>query len=155
MNSAGMTNVGWFQFQVYHLCDLLLQDKSLSQVLSKLEIAFQDSVPRPFSVIAAKLEGIHPGLGAQMGELWGPATIAQAKGCGEGGGTSPKHSLLVVENLSAKPIVVTLGTQPPVTVQPNSWTTLDGKTGERVQTDRDSCFLFGAEPTITRISSPR
>jgi hypothetical protein len=154
MSSAGMTNVGWFQFQVYHLCDLLLRGKSLSQVLSELKIAFQDKVPRPFSVIAAKLEGIHPGLGAQMGRLWGPTTIAEAKGCGEGGGTTPKRSLLVVENLSAKPIVVTAGTQPPVTVQPNSWTTLDGNMGERVQTDRDSCFLIGAEPAITRISSP-
>lgn len=155
MSSTGMTNVGWFQFQVYHLCDLLLQGKSLSPVLSELKIAFQDKVQRPFGVIAEKLEGIHPSLGAQMGRPGGPTTIAEAKGCGEGGGITAKRSLLVVENLSAKPIVVTAQTRPPVTVQPNSWTTLDGNMGGRVQTDRDSCFLIGAEPAITRISSPR
>jgi hypothetical protein len=107
---VGMTNYGWFQFQVYRMCNLLLNDRPLLWLLSELKNAFQDPTPRPFSQIAAKLEAIHPGLGREMGALWRPTTLpdSQAKPCRDGA-ASNKDSDLVVVNSSSTPVKVTSG----------------------------------------------
>src|ERR1700736_6777307 len=148
----GMTNYGWFQFQVYRMCNLLLNDRPLLWLLSELKNAFQDPTPRPFSQIAAKLEAIHPGLGREMGALWRPTTLpdSQAKPCRDGA-ASDKDSDLVVVNSSSTPVKVTSGKDAPVAIASNSWYTFSGHSGAFVRTDTGACFVFGDESTIARI----
>jgi hypothetical protein len=149
---TGMTNYGWFQFQVYRLADVLLEGKSLLQVLNQLKKAFHDPTRRPFSDVAAKLESIHPGLAKEMGSLWKPTTIpdAQPKPCKKGA-SSDKDSDLVVLNLSAKTVKVISGKDAPVVVSPNSWYTFSGHAEGAVQIDTGTCFVFADEPSIARI----
>jgi hypothetical protein len=153
-DDVGMTNYGWFQFQVYRMCDLLLRDKTLLQLLSELKKAFGDPTRRPFSDVAAKLEVIRPGLGKEMGALWKPTTLpdAQPKPCNDAS-TSGADSDLVVLNTSSKPVNVTYGKDAPVTVAPDSWYALTGHSGALLKLDTGACFAFGDEPSIARISA--
>jgi hypothetical protein len=151
-SDVGMANTAWFQFQVNHMCDLLLKGKSLAVLLSQLKSAFQDTTPRPFRVVAAKLEAIDPGLSLKMGQLWRPTTLPEAKpGSCARGIRSLKASALVVQNRSSKPVELVIGGQPMVTVQPNSWATVRGQDGELVRADQGSCFVIGHEPVIARL----
>jgi hypothetical protein len=81
VGDVGMTNNGWFQFQIYRLADLLLKDKPLPKLLAELKSTFDDPTQGPFSHIAAKLEAVRPGLGGEVGPLWKPTTLpdSQAK----------------------------------------------------------------------------
>jgi hypothetical protein len=45
-DDVGMTNYGWFQFQIHRLADLLLTDKPLPKLLAELKAAFDDSTRR-------------------------------------------------------------------------------------------------------------
>jgi hypothetical protein len=149
---VGMVNSAWFQFQVNHMCDLLLEGKSLSVLLAELRSAFKDINPLPFNVLATKLEAIDPGLGLKMGQLWQPTTLPEVtSGSCPRGAVSSKVSSLVVQNLSSQPIVLTVRTQPSVTVQANSWATLRGPAGELVRSDRGSCLVTRDEPAIARV----
>jgi hypothetical protein len=149
---VGMSNYGWFQFQIYRLADLLLKDKPLPKLLAELKNTFHDSTRRPFSDVAAKLEAIHPGLGREMGALWKPTTLtdSQAKPCRDAA-ASGKDSDLVVVNSSSKSVKVTSGKDAPVAIASNSWYTFSGKSGAFVRTDTGACFAFGDEPSIARI----
>jgi hypothetical protein len=151
-SDVGMTNYGWFQFQVYHVADLLLKNKPLPRLLAELKNAFRDPTRRPFGYVAAQLEAIQPGIGAEMGALWKPTTIpnAQAKPCGQSG-SSDKDSDLVVLNLSPKAVKVTSGKDAPIAVASNSWYALSGRTGAFVPINIGTCFVFGDEPSIARI----
>jgi hypothetical protein len=153
-DDVGMVNYGWFQFQVYRMCDLLLRDKTLLQLLSELKKAFGDPTRRPFSDVAAKLEVIHPGLGKEMGALWKPTTLpdAQPKPCGDAA-ASGQDSDLVVLNVSSKPVRVTSGKDAPATVTTNSWYPFAGHSGAFLRIDTGACFVFGDEPAMARISA--
>jgi hypothetical protein len=149
---VGMTNYGWFQFQLYRMCDLLLQNKPLPKLLAELRTAFRDPTPRPFSQVATQLETIRHGIGAEMGALWNPTSIpsAQAKPCSQIA-SSGKESDLVVLNSSSKPIKVTLGTDAPVNVASNSWYTFSGHSGDLLRIDSGLCFVFGDQPSIAHM----
>jgi hypothetical protein len=149
---VGMTNYGWFQFQVYHLSDLLLKGKPLPMLLSELSNAFRDPTARPFSYVATQLEAIHPGLGAEMGPSWNATTLpdVQPKACSEAA-SSGKDSVLVVQNSSQKLVAVTIGQAPAQSVAPNSWASVSGHAGEHVYTDAGLCFVIGDEPAIAHI----
>ncbi|HWX23401.1 MAG TPA: hypothetical protein VN083_00100, partial [Vicinamibacteria bacterium] len=149
---VGMTNYGWFQFQVYHLSDLLLKDKPLPALLRELKSAFRDPTARPFSDLAARLEAIHPGLGAEMGSLWKPTTLPDAHPdpCSEPA-RSGKDSVLVVQNSSAKAVALTRGKAPAQNVAANSWTSVSGHAGDHVHVDGGVCFVIGDEPAIAHI----
>jgi hypothetical protein len=149
---VGMTNYGWFQFQVYRLADLLLEDKPLPKLLAELKKAFDDLTPRPFRQVAAQLDTIRPGIAKEMGALWKPTTIPDAppKPCSQTA-RSGKDSDLVVLNSSSTPVKVTSGKDAPVAVASNSWQTFSGHPGTFVQIDTGACFLFGDEPSIARI----
>jgi hypothetical protein len=151
---VGMTNYGWFQFQVYRMCDLLLRDKTLLQILSDLKKSFADPTRRPFSDVAAKLEVIHPGIGKQMGVLWKSTTLpdSKPKPCRDAA-ASGKDSDLVVLNSSSKLIKVTSGKDAPIAVASNSWYLFSAHSGAFLKTDTGACFVFGDEPSIARISS--
>ena len=151
---VGMTNYGWFEFQIYRLADLLLKDKPLPQLLAELKKAFHDPTRRPFNHVAAQLETMRPGIGKQMGALWKPTTIPDAppKPCSQTA-SSGKDSDLVVLNLSSKPVKITSGKDAPVVVSPNSWYTFGGHAGELVQINASACFAFGDEPTVARIAT--
>jgi hypothetical protein len=151
-DDVGMTNYGWFEFQVYRMCDLLLKDKTLLQLLSELKKAFGDPTRRPFSDVAAKLEAIHPGIGKEMGILWKPTTLpdSQPKPCRDAA-ASGKDSDLVVLNAFSKSVKVTVGKEAPVIVASNSWYAFSGRSGAFVPVDTGSCFVFGDEPSAARI----
>jgi hypothetical protein len=153
-DDVGMTNYGWFQFQVYRMCDLLLRDKALLQLLSELKKTFGDRTRWPFSDVAAKLEVIRPGIGKEMGALWKPTTLpdSQSKPCGDDNAPG-KDSDLVVLNASSKPVKVTSGKDAPVVVASNSWYAVSGPTGAFLKIDTGACFVFGDEPSIARIPS--
>jgi hypothetical protein len=121
VGEVGMTNYGWFQFQIYRLADLLLKDKPLPELLAELKSTFRDPTQRPFSHITAKLEAIRPRLGREMGLLWKPTTLpdSQAKPCKDDA-SSGKDSDLVVVNSSPKPVTITSGKDAPVAIAPNS-----------------------------------
>ena len=121
-SDVGMTNYGWFQFQLYRMCDVPLRDKPLPKLLAELKTVFRDPTPRPFTQVAAQLEAIHPGIGAEMGPQWKPTAIsnAQVTPCREIS-SSGKDSDLVVLNSSSKPVKVTACTDPPITIASNSW----------------------------------
>jgi hypothetical protein len=152
VGDVGMTNYGWFQFQVYRLADLLLKDKPLPELLAELKNTFRDPTQRPFSHITAKLEAIRPGVGREMGLLWKPTTLpdSQAKPCKDDA-SSGKDSDLVMVNSSSKPVKVTSGKDAPVTIAPNSWYTFSGHSGAFVRTDTGACFVVGDEPSVGRI----
>src|SRR5215831_11811721 len=141
-DGVGMTNYGWFQFQIYRLADLLLKDKPLPKLLAELKKTFHDP-PRPFSYVAVQLETINPGIAKEMGALWGPTTIPDAppKPCSQTA-SSGKDSDLVVLNSSSKPIKVISGKDAPVTVPSNSWYTFSGHSGAIMRIDTGTCFVF-------------
>jgi C1A family cysteine protease len=147
-----MTNYGWFQFQLYRMCDLLVRDKPLAELLAELKTVFRDPTPRPFTQVATQLEAIHHGIGTEMGPLWKPTTMpnAQLKPCSQIS-SSGKDSDLVVLNSSSKPVKVTAGTDAPVTIASHSWYTFGGRSGVLVQIDTGVCFVFGDEPSIARV----
>jgi hypothetical protein len=149
---VGMTNYGWFQFQVYRLADLLLEDKPLLKLLAELKKAFPDPTQRPFSYVATQLETIRPGIAKEMGALWKPTTIPDAppRPCSQTA-SSGTDSDLVVLNSSSKPVQVTSGKDAPVAVASNSWYTFGGRSGAFVRTDTGACFVFGDKPLIARI----
>jgi hypothetical protein len=149
---VGLTNYGWFQFQIYRLADLLLKDKPLPKLVADLKKTFNDPVQRPFKDVAAKLEAIRPAIAKEMGELWKPTTIpdAQPKPCKETA-SSGKDSDVVVFNLSLKTVKVTSGKDAQVDVPANAWAMFGGHSGELLQIDTGSCFVFGDEPSIARI----
>jgi hypothetical protein len=153
-DDVGMTNYGWFQFQIYRLADLLLKDKALPKLLSELKSTFHDPTQRPFSYVAAQLETIRPGLAKEMGALWKPTTLpdTQAKSCRDAAG-SGKDSDLVVVNTSPKSVKVTSAKDAPVAIASNSWYTFNGHSGAFVRTDTGACFIFGNEPSVARISA--
>jgi hypothetical protein len=149
---VGMTNYGWFQFEVYRMCDLLLRDKTLLQLLSELRKAFSDPTRRPFGDVAAKLEAIHPGIGKEMGILWKPTTLPDSppKPCRDTAASGIDSDLVVV-NASSQPVKVTSGKDVPVTIAPNSWYALSAHSGAFLQIDTGACFVFGDEPSVARI----
>jgi hypothetical protein len=149
---VGLTNYGWFQFQIYRLADLLLKDKSLPKLLAELKETFNDPVQRPFKDVAAKLKAMRPAIAKEMGDLWKPTTIpdAQPKPCKETA-SSGKDSDVVVLNLSLKTVKVTSGKDAQVDVPANAWSMFGGRSGELLQIDTGSCFVFGDEPSIARI----
>jgi hypothetical protein len=151
---VGMTNYGWFQFQVYRMCDLLLRDKTLLQLLSDLKKAFADPTRRPFSDVAAKLELIRPGIDKEMGVLWKPTTLpdSRPKPCSDAAASS-KDSDIVVLNSSSKPVKVTSGKDAPVAVASNSWYPFSAYSGAFLKIDTGACFVFADEPSIARIPS--
>jgi hypothetical protein len=152
VGDVGMTNYGWFQFQIYRLADLLLKDKPLPKLLAELKSTFHNPTQRPFSYVADQLETLRPGLAKEMGALWKPTTLpdSQAKPC-KNAATSGKDSDLVVVNSSSKPVKVTPGKDAPVAIASNSWYTFSGHSGAFVQTDTGACFVFGDEPSVARI----
>jgi hypothetical protein len=150
-DDVGMTNYGWFQFQVYRLADLLLKEKPLPELLTELKKAFHGPTLRPFSHIAAQLETIRPGIGKEMGTLWRPTTLPEASPapCNQPVSVG-KDSELVVLNSSAKPIKIKSGKDTSITVAPNSWYTLEGHLGDLVHAGAAVCYVFGDEPLIAR-----
>jgi hypothetical protein len=149
---VGMTNYGWFQFQVYRLADLLLKDKALPKLLAELKKAFHDPAQRPFNYMSAQLEIMRPGIAKEMGALWKPTTIPDAPpGPCSQTASSGKDSDLIVLNSSSKTVKVTSGKDAPVAVASNSWYTFSGHSGAFVQIDTRACFVFGDEPSIARI----
>jgi len=153
-DDVGFTNYGWFQFQINRLADLLLKDKPLPRLLAELKNFFHDSTQRPFGYVAAQLETIRPGIAKEMGALWNPTTIPEAKTkpC-SGVPTAGRDSNIVVLNLSPKPIRVTSGKNAPVTIASDSWYTFGAHSGTLVQIDSGVCFVFGDEPSIARITA--
>jgi hypothetical protein len=150
---VGVTNNIWFQFQLYHLSDVLIRDKSLLTVIAELKNAFRDSTLPPFNYVAAQLEAIHPGLGAEMGPLWQPTTLPDARpNTCTGKAGSDKHSALVVQNASTKAVTLTFKAMSR-SVAPNSWARIGGHPGEQVRTDPGLCFVFQDEPAIVRLPS--
>jgi hypothetical protein len=149
---VGLTNYGWFQFQIYRLADLLLKDKPLPNLLAELKKAFDDPVQRPFKDVAAKLQAIRPAIAREMGDLWKPTTIpeAQPRPCKETA-TSGKDSDVVVLNSSLKTVKVTSGKDAQVDVPANAWSMFGGQSGQLLQIDTGLCFVFGDEPSIARI----
>jgi hypothetical protein len=131
---------------------LLLKDKPLPKLVADLKKTFNDPVQRPFKDVAAKLEAIRPAIAKEMGELWKPTTIpdAQPKPCKETA-SSGKDSDVVVFNLSLKTVKVTSGKDAQVDVPANAWSMFGGHSGELLQIDTGSCFVFGDEPSIARI----
>jgi len=151
-SDVGMTNYGWFQFQLYRKCDVLLRNKPLPKLLAEVKTVFRDPTPRRFTQWQRKLEAIHPGIGTEMGPQWKPTAIpnAQVKPCSQIS-SSGKDSDLVVLNSSSKPVKVTAGTDAPVTIASNSWYTFSGHSGEQVRIDSGPCFVFGDQPSIANI----
>jgi hypothetical protein len=149
---VGFTNYGWFQFQIYRLADLLLKDKPLPKLLAELKKTFNDPVQRPFKDVAAQLEAIRPAIAKEMGDLWKSTTIpdAQLKPCKETAG-SGKDSDLIVLNLTPKTVKVTPGNDAQANVPANGWSLLGGHSGELLQVETGSCFVFGDDPSIARL----
>jgi hypothetical protein len=158
-SSVGDDNYIWFQDQLFRLANLIVKDQSLPAVIEKLQAAFPRDHQRRETLeeIDSHLEGILPGFTRIAGPLAGPSTITRinpsaCQDTSERGRPSSITTVILVQNDTAAPLVVTRPAGNKYTVSPHAVsTTLQIQVGESMKLPDGTCLMSRDEPTLAVI----
>jgi hypothetical protein len=150
-SEVGSANYVWFQNELERLAGLFVKERSLAEIVRKLQKAFPAGSTMtssesfiPDREIYARLDGIRPGFRKMLGALGAPTTLPRVR-------PSPcpavpkKVGLLIVENRMAHPVTV-IGFEggPAREIPGHSWSQFVGT----VKIPDGSCLMPRDEPGL-------
>lgn len=155
---VGAENYAWYQHQLEELAGYLVTNKSLAEVVLRLQVEFPATDQRQESLdeIVVHLDKIHPGAKDFLRPISGPSILPRLEPvlCDASRVSTKAGGILAVRNETGAPLTVTSPSGISQTLAPGRWREFFLGVGEELKLTGGNCLVAGPEPMLAIVRHP-